>query len=315
MEQGELGLGAPLDGVSFTGAPFTGAAFDRARLEAAAADVLAHPRFDAVLPLFCGRVVEAFEGHWLANRLMGDASRFALTALAFALEHGRLTGRHPEGATVSAMADALARRKLASRRSVQATVAFLRFAGALEPAPGAPTRRGKPLRPTEAMRAGARRWVEANVDGVGALVPLPVPAAALVARPGFLDAYFARLAAPYLEHGFILYDGLPEIEAMMACSGGYLAILEVARRAAPDGTGAVTAEAPHGALARRAHVSRSQARSVMAMAEARAWLTPSDRGGRRLVLSPGFHDACRRWVAREIAWGADLALGAFESVA
>jgi hypothetical protein len=44
------------------------------------------------------------------------------------------------------------------------------------------------------------------------------------------------------------------------------------------------------------------------MAEGRGWLAPVEKGGWTLRLSPRFYAACRRWVARGIAWGADLAV-------
>lgn len=292
------------------GHSFTGPGFDLARLDAAAAALMADPRFDEALRRFCEAVIAGFEGHWLAHRMMGDAGRFGLMAGVFHLEAERLAGRRPEGVTTAGLVAFMEKRRLASRRAVQAMVAFLRMAGALVPAERRGRGRQRPLAPSDAMRGTALRWLGGNLAGIEGIAPLPAPGAELARRPGFMEAYFTAMAAPYVRDGFILFDGLPPVEAMMTRSGGYLTMIELMRgaRLEPDGT--IRAEAPHGALAARLLISRSQARALTGLAEREGWLTALSPGGRTVRLSPGFHEICRRWIAREIVWSADLAWGA-----
>jgi hypothetical protein len=289
---------------------FTGAAFDLAGLDAAAAALMADPRFDAALVRFCDAVIAGFEGHWLAHRLMGDAGRFGLMAGVFHLEAERLAGRRPEGVTTGGLVAFMERRRLASRRSVQAMVAFLRVAGALVPMAQRNLGRQRPLAPSDAMRETALRWLGGNLEGIAGIAELPAPGAELARRPGFMEAYFTAMAAPYVARGFILFDGMPPVEAMMTRSGGYVTMIELMRTARTGADGTILAEAPHGALAARLLISRSQARALTALAEREGWLKPLAPGGRAMRLSPEFHQTCRHWIAREIAWSADLAHGA-----
>lgn len=301
-----LEAGDPLAGV----APFTGEAFDLGRLDAAASRVSGHPGFDRALKIFCDNVIESFEGDWLANRLMGDAGRFALMAMVFILEHRRQAGEDPVGATAARLAEFLALRKLASSNFTHAAIAYMRMSGALVHVEPVTDRRARPLRPGPALVSQARRWLASNLRGIAAMTALPSPDE-IVEREGFAEAYFVRMGWPYFDRGFILYDGFPAVEALMQRYGGYVLMLELTRGARIEAPGRIVADAPFGEISERLRISRSQVRSVIEMAEARGWLSAEGKGGRALRLDPAFHELCRAWVAREIAWGADLARAAY----
>jgi hypothetical protein len=295
-------------------APFTGADFDPEKLAAATQDVLAHPAFEAALQCFCTGMIASFEGQRLANRLMGDAGRFALMAICFLLEEARRTGAEPHGATTARIAELLARRKLASPRATHSLIAMLRLAGALEPVSGTGDQRMRPLRPTALMIGQASRWLSYNLRGAAMIALLPGPVEALLAEPGFVAGYFARMGQPYVQHGFILYDGFPQIEQLMGRFGGYQMMLELTRSAVVSPTGALFADASIGALSDRLKFSRSQMRSILDMATREGWLNLHGRPDRAIEITPSFHALCRLWVARELAWSAELARHAAGSV-
>lgn len=286
---------------------FTGEAFDRIRLDAAAYAIADHPRFDEAVIDFCRSVVESFEGHWLANRLMSDAARFALTAMIIVQDAAYRNGSDAEGATIAKLVELLGIRKLASPGRVKAMVALLRMAGAVERAPSPSDRRKKRLQPTDLLMGQAVRWLERNLISTEIVTPLPAPVGMLVASREFIDGYFQTMAVPYINQGFILYDGLAEVEELMSHTGGYLIMLELARTAQSTPEGVVLAEAPSGPLAKRLMISRSQAGAILRLAERRGWLSLRARGGWTVELAPAFHRRIRHWLAREMVWSADMA--------
>ncbi len=284
-------------------ASFTGADLDRQRLDQAARRVGEHPRFEAALEMFCAGVVDSFEGDRLANRLMGQAGRFAILALLIALGGGR----DGAGVTVTRLAELLGKRKPASPGRTHALAGALRAAGAIESAVQSSDNRERPVRATALMLAQAARWVERSLAPAELVTPLPARAADLARRPGFVERYFVHMVTPYIAEGFILYDGFPEVERIMQRAGGYVLMIEMLRTATWGAGGMLSAHIPSGTVAARLTISRAQVRSVLRMAEARGWLALRARGNRIVELDPAFAARLRHWVATELAWGADLA--------
>ncbi len=294
-----------MTGVDMRGRPcsFTGSDFDRRGLAAAAADVEGRPRFDEALAAFCSGVVAGFEGDHLTNRLMGQAGRFAMFAFLIA-RGGAPKG---EGVTVGELTALLARRRLASPGRTHAMAGYLRDVGAIIPSEGRADGRERPLKPTPLMLAQAARWIENSLGPAALVTDLPAPAPELVRRPGFVAAYFAEMLAPYDAEGFILYDGFPEVEALMLRTGGYVLMIETLRTTRRTEDGRVVAELPSDALAERLVISRGQVRRMLELAGRSGWLARAPQGGRQVELAPFFAARLRLWVATELAWGADLA--------
>lgn len=281
---------------------FTGRDFDRRRLADAARDVERHPHFEAALTAFCEGVVASFEGDHLTNRLMGQAGRFAM--LAFLIARG--TGQADAGITLTELTTLLRKRRFASPGRTHAMARHLRDVGAVVVSDKADDGRERPLRPTAILMAQASRWIERSLGPAEHVTTLPAPAAALVQRPGFVQRYFAEMAAPYFAEGFILYDGFPEVEALMQHAGGYVLMIEMLRTAtAVDG--AILSDLPSSALSARLVISRAQVRRMVRFAEESGWLRRAETDARTVELAPAFVRRLRQWVATELAWGSDLA--------
>lgn len=291
---------------------FTGSDLDRGRLAAAALAVTRHENFAPALALFCRNVVAAFEAAPVANQLMGQAGRFAMLAVIIALDAEYRAGRDAVGATVTRLAQLLGRRRLASPGRVHAMAAFLRQARMIEAAGRGADHRHRRLRPTALMIDQAARWVESSLSPCRMVDEIPAPVHDLVARPDFVAQFFVHMVAPFVREGFILYDDFPEVERLMQRTGGYVLMIDMLRTAVRTPGGAFVADIPPEAVAARMSISRAQVRSLLALAESEGWLT---RGRRVAELDAGFAATLQRWVATELAWGADLARRAARSCA
>jgi hypothetical protein len=291
---------------------FTGADFNRERLRAATRQVRAHEAFPVALAQFCALVPSSFAAGAAANRLMGQAGRFAMMSLVIALGARHRDGLDPEPVTVARLARILGRRRLASRNRTYAMAAFLHDTGAIaiDGGSGVGDLRMRPVKPTELLIRQAASWLANSLPPVALVTQLPAPAEQLAAEQSFVERFLQDMIAPYLAAGFILYDDFSDMEAVMQRTGGYALMIELLRAASngdPNASMPSTAE-----LANRLHISRSQVRHVMTTGQKRGWLARASQD--KPALTPAFTESLSLWVAAELAWGGDLARRAASSV-
>jgi hypothetical protein len=280
-----------------------------AAMRAKAEGLLSAAGFDTGLRLFCRHMLAIFDRRQPTYRLMGDAARFGLTSFIIVFDAERRAGSNAEGATAGRLGEAM-KTRLASPGRVRAMIAYLVQSGYLAYAPPGLDLRIRTLVPTQALLAEAGRWLDGNLAATETVITFPEGFEALRRDADFLRRYFQAMAEPYFAEGFVLYDGFPEIEALMQHHGGYPTMLTWLDNAELQADGAIVSRSPSGDLAERLMTSRGHVRNLTALGAAHGWLTPRGKGGHEIVLAPAFHRQLQLWVATELVWSARLALRA-----
>jgi hypothetical protein len=284
---------------------------DRARLHAEADRLRASANFAGAPERFATTVLSTFETHWLLNKLMREAPRFALIAMVMYLHHRR--GRGEPGVTYSRIKALFEAGSdsgvLASPTRIKAMLALARVGGQLRVVPGAESdRRMRLLEPTDRMIRPGLRWLASVLEVTAALVPVHLAPDAIGSDADFLGEFMAYQVGAYHHDRFVLYEAFPAMQWLMARETGYMLAMELARTLSPPSTDtARTASASIAGIAKRFAVSRGTVRNLLAGCLEHGWIVSIGRGGHDIAVSPALAEQLERWVAIEIVWTAGLA--------
>lgn len=272
---------------------------DRAAVAAEAEGNFRHPRFDEAVARYAAAGTEPLSGGPRSAKLICNVARYTLAVAVLHLD--RTGGPNGKGATAAGLREMLTTGQYASDGWVKTAVRVFARAGYFDRRPATGDRRAIRVAPSETMIRLAREAIAPKLAVIGLLSPLPLPAGELAGYPGFIAAMATHTIVPYLTDGFTELEGFPEIRELVRHDYGYVVycvILATMRRGAD---GAIVAEVPSLALARRFGMSRNHSRNILETCRAAGLITAIGRGAHQVTLAPHFADLCRRYVAFDIA--------------
>jgi hypothetical protein len=265
------------------------------RVASAMADVLADPRFDAGLAHFSRGVPGAFRREQRLVRSIGDLGMFAVVAVLIAYEAA-------DEVTLAEIQRVVCPR-LASARRVRAIVAELTRIGAVEQRSAPDDTRRRPFKASGWLMDTLVAWLRPQLV---AAHPWIVPAGPTVqTEQECVLLYFNQWVDAFLYEAFLLADGYPVVMTFMNHLGGYPFLLALVASWQPRANGEATASVSRKAFARDLGLSRAHFTALLARAERRGWMQRHS-GGHRVTITPAVHIELHRWVARELAWIADV---------
>lgn len=212
------------------------------------------------------------------SRLLRDLGRFAAGNWAIYLE------ATPGGLTAARMSEALRMTTISGPGRGAALLAYLRFVGYVEPAPGSGDGRVRRFRTTDRMRVAFRARIRRELE---VRVHLDPAVPALLGRfdtdPTAFDAFFVVISEVSLAS---LQLGAPrknELDLFSERYAGLIILCEMLQRGDPD-----DAFPPRGpldftiaGLARRCETSRMQVTGLLTRARQAGLLLPGDDGRER----------------------------------
>ena len=262
---------------------------------ARAARFAAMPAFDAAIRAFIAGMIGLRRSNRVINKLISYQARWRVAAYLLYLHADRERYGPEGGATYGNLLEMCRRPPDISPRTLQTTLALLRFTGMVHAIPSASDRRSKIYQPTPRMLGFTGPWLRYATGTLDILEPGIGRAHLLENDPGFVDRFLVSSGRAH-ETATPLVERMPEFIAFFAARDGAGAVLLPIMRADMDGTPVPS----RSELAKTFGLSRTQLGKVLHLGEAAGYFALDAAGvpAATKLLRTTFH----QWVATELAF-------------
>jgi len=271
---------------------------EEAGLAAAVDRFAANPDLFPILQQGARHMIELYDHFPRTARLVAAQQKWLLTQAAYALHLERDPADPLSGITAARLLELIAKTGLASRNTATAFLAELRAYKLVRDVPGSPSKRSRPLEPTETSHEAMTLWFRAQmrsldlIDEGGRVARLeadsgifrlaqPIAARRLIADPAWREPPLSISCFVWTEYGGLILDDF---------------ITRIANAEPEDGRHWIE-DLRFSELSSHYSLSRTHVRRLFARAEAQGWIGWLDRNGNRsrIWATAAFVDDYKRW--------------------
>lgn len=245
--------------------------------------IMRHPAFPQAMRLISRRFL-ALHADYMVSKLIADEGRYMVCQFAMSLHAGYQVSQPGSGLTLSRLVRQCLAFRIMSRGRIEAMVAVLRRTGRLVDAPPGPDRRIRRLLPGAPLEAEFRERVRFHLDALDIVMPGRSYSRRLQEDPEYYWA-LERERGAYIAEQPSLRLRLPGLAAVSDMEGGYATMVALVD-ALPEPMGPADIPFPHGEMADRLRMPRTQLRRVLDGLSAAGLVEPLAAGGRTLRVLP-----------------------------
>ncbi|MBB3147417.1 CRP-like cAMP-binding protein [Phyllobacterium trifolii] len=255
-----------------------------------------NPHFAPAALIFSQGVVNLFEGHYMANKVMATMARQVICMAVLALHFDHTSGSH--GATISAIQRITTDAKLCSLSATAASIDLLEKIGLVKRIQDETDHRIHLIQPTDSLVGCAKNIVEVAVAAADRLFPLRHYRDLLDDAGGFMERYFASSLHSLLDISTWI-SGQPGSRLFAASGNGEILLCKLMSLKNSPGDSLVSF--PFDEIGSLYGVSRTHIRRLMKRAEAEGLVRLLEAGGRKVKILPPLVDAFENMVAAHVA--------------
>ncbi|MBZ9603715.1 hypothetical protein [Phyllobacterium chamaecytisi] len=254
-----------------------------------------NPHFAPAALIFSQGVVNLFEGHYMANKVMATMARQVICMAVLALHFDHTSGSH--GATISAIQRITTDAKLCSLSATAASIDLLEKIGLVKRIQDETDHRIHLIQPTDSLLGCAKKIVAVAVAAADRLFPLR-HYRDLLDDAGFLERYFASSLQSLLDISTWISDQ-PGSRLFAASGSGEILLCKLMSLKKSPGDNLVSF--PFDEIGSLYGVSRTHIRRLMKRAEAEGLVHLLEAGGRKVKILSPLVDVFENMVAAHVA--------------
>ncbi|WP_421873497.1 hypothetical protein [Pararhizobium sp.] len=258
----------------------------------------ANPALFPILQQGARHMIELYDHFPRVARLVAAQQKWLLTQAAYSLHLERDPSDPLSGITAARLLDLIAQTSLASRNTATAFLAELRAYKLVRDVPGSPSKRSRPLEPTEISHEAMSLWFRAQMRSLDLIdqgsrvagleadpdvfrYAQPIAAKRLIANPAWREPPLSISCFVWTEYGGLILDDF---------------ITRIANAEPEDGRHWVE-DLRFSELSSHYSLSRTHVRRLFARAEAQGWIGWLDRNGNRnrIWVTADFVEDYKRW--------------------
>jgi len=236
------------------------------------------------------------------NKVISSYSRHLIVRYVLFLHFGNDSGNPDKGATIQRLLDLCLERDRCGSRVLRNVLSLAQMTGYLSIERGRFDQRLKVLEPTDKLLEQMRRYYAHTFRCFDVLLGDRAPRQISRDDPDMVERVCFAVGGPYIDQHLLIGEYFEDLHSLFGLDGGFATVFAVV-----DAQMRGQTPPSYKDIAQRFRLSASQARKILKSAEARGLMTFDDMG--KVAGASGLVEACKRFIARELALYAKFALG------